>query len=266
MAKKIYTRQEFDQLRLDTARKMAQDKKLKATANGVLADADQYYYFHQPNWLGEPVLNLPQDMFAIQEIMFQTRPDYVIECGVAWGGGLLFYATLLQALGGKGVIGIDIFMPDDMKQRVMSSPVAKRRCVPEDGDEGAVGDDMIKLFEASSIEDSTKSLVAEELKGSKKVLVILDSHHTHDHVLRELQLYSEFVGEGQYLICGDTIVEYMGDEAHRDRPWGKGNNPMTALNEFLDGNDQWAIDEDLEAKLLLTSNPRGFIQRVKNAA
>ena len=112
--KKIYTRDEFAQLLRESAEAMAADEKLRHEALGVFVQADQYRWIHQTTWMGEPVLNLPQDMFAIQEIIFKTRPKYVIEVGDAWGGGVLFYATLLEMLGGEKVIGVDTFMPEDL--------------------------------------------------------------------------------------------------------------------------------------------------------
>lgn len=165
----------------------------------------------------------------------------------------MFFATLLQVLGGEKVIGVDIFMPDDLKERITGSPVAKR--IDGNGD-------MIRLIESSSVADETIQQLETELAGCTDVLVVLDSHHSHEHVLNELNLYNRFVGPGHYMICGDTIIELIPEQTHRKRPWGPGNNPMTALNEFLSQNEQWQIDQELENKLLFTCNPRGFLRRV----
>lgn len=251
--KKLYTREEFEERRLEAAQEMAADDALRQDALRVLTNADQHMWVHQANWMGEPLLNLPQDMFAIQEIIFRTRPQYVIECGVAWGGGLLFCATLMQVLGGTKVIGIDTYIPDDLKQRIQSSPATRRL----DG-----SGDMIQLVEGSSIDGDTIAQLETELNGCTDVLVILDSHHSHQHVLSELTLYSHFVGPGHYMVCGDTVVELIPEQVHRDRPWGPGDNPMTALNEFLARNEAWTIDEQLENKLLFTCNPRGYLRRI----
>lgn len=246
--KKIYTRSEFEELRIRKAHEMKADVSLQQDALDLLARADKKYWVHQTNWFGEPILNLPQDMFAIQEIMFRTRPDYVLEIGAAWGGSLLFYSTIMEAIGGKGVIAVDIFIPEDLKERI--------------GSHGKISD-RIRWIEGSSTDDDTLAQVRDIIGNDANVLVILDSDHTHDHVLKELELYSQFIKAGQYLICSDTVIENLPPQEHRPRPWGPGNNPMTAVRDFLQRNDRFEVDEDLEAKLLLTCNPRGYLRRVK---
>lgn len=244
----MYTREEFERLRREWARQMSGDLRLRQKALEVLSEADHYNWFHLTNWFGEPVLQLPHDMFAIQEIMFETRPRYIVETGVAWGGSLLFYSTLMHALGGERIIGVDIYMPDDLRKRI-----------------GAFGpiSDRITLINGSSVDASTVDQIRTMIGDSHEVLVILDSNHTHEHVLKELRLYSGFVGLGQYLVCGDTIVEDMPAQTHRPRPWGPGNNPQTALEEFLRDNDGFELDRALESKLLFTGNPRGYLRRHK---
>lgn len=247
--KKIFTRQEFGQLLQESAEEMAADQQLKQDALDVLVRADTYRWLHQTTWMGEPLLNLPQDMFAIQELIFRTRPKYIVELGVAWGGGLLFYATLLEILGGAQAIGVDIFIPDDLRQRLMSHGKLSER---------------LELVNGSSVEQSTVEQVRSLLAGSREVMFILDSFHTHEHVLKELQLYSPLVGKGHYLICGDTIVEDMPAHEQRPRPWGPGNNPKTALLEFLKENGRFEVDSRIENKLLLTCNPGGFLKCVRD--
>ena len=241
----MYTRKEFEENRIHWATEMAADVNLRKDALEVLVKADRYNWIHQTNWFGEPILQFPQDMFAIQEILFRTRPRYVIEVGVAWGGSLLFYSTIMQVLGGERIIGIDTFVPDDLKKRI-----------------GAFGpiSDRISWINGSSIDEATVAQVRQILGKSKEAVVILDSSHTHEHVLAELRLYSPFVGKGQYLICGDTIVESLPPQTHRPRPWGPGNNPKTALDEFLRENSRFEIDKALENKLLFTCNPGGYLR------
>jgi cephalosporin hydroxylase len=187
-------------------------------------------------------------MFEIQEIIWQTRPEYIIEVGVAWGGSLLFEASLLNLLGGEKVIGIDIFIPDNLKSRLASHSNVF---------------DRIKLIEGESTSQNTLNKVKEILNGSKKVLVILDSFHTHDHVLQELKAYSEFVGKGQYLIVGDTVVEKMPVQEHRPRPWGPGNNPATAVSEFLTNNQRFTVDIEIDQRLLFSCHPGGYLKAIK---
>lgn len=246
--KKIYTRSEFSRFLRESAQCMYEDKKLKKDALDVLTRADRYQWIHQTTWMGEPVLNLPQDMFAMQEIIFRTRPQFIVEVGVAWGG-LLFYSTLLEILGGEKVIGVDLFMPDDLRQRLMSHERLS---------------DRISLIEASSLEQNTLEKVQSILKGSRNILILLDSFHTHEHVLKELELYSPLVGRGNYLICADTIVADIPVQEHRPRPWGPGNNPKTALQAFLNNNDRFEIDWEIENKLLITCNPGGFLKCIRD--
>uniref|UniRef100_A0A7V3N5Q8 Cephalosporin hydroxylase n=1 Tax=candidate division CPR3 bacterium TaxID=2268181 RepID=A0A7V3N5Q8_UNCC3 len=244
----MYTRESFERMRLRMAKKMAADKKLQKKAIDLLVKADRYNWVHQTNWFGEPILNLPQDMFALQEIIYKTRPEYIIEVGVAWGGSLLFYSTLMEVLGGKKIIGIDIYMPKDLKKRLLSHGKLSERLI---------------LINASSIEKSTIEEVKKILGESKKTLIILDSFHTHEHVLKELRLYSQFVGKGYYIVCSDTIIEDIPVQKHRPRPWGPGNNPKTAVWQFLKENRSFGIDRKLENKLLLSCNPEGYLIRRK---
>lgn len=247
-AKTIVNKDEFLKINDRAAYAMSQDKQLQGKALEVLVEADRHRWIHQSNWMGEPLLNLPQDMFAIQDIIWRTRPDFIIEVGVAWGGGMLFEATLLEILGGKKVIGIDIFIPDDLRQRLSSHGKLSER---------------IELIEGSSTSLDTLSKVTDLLNGSRKVLVILDSYHTHEHVLNELRAYEPFIEKGQYLICGDTVVERIPEQVHRNRPWGPGNNPATAVTEFLSETKRFVVDEKIDQRLLLSCHPGGYLQAVK---
>lgn len=247
--KKIYSRKEFEALRMESAKAMSVDTALYDAALSVLIRADEYSWIHQTNWMGEPILNLPQDMFAIQDVIFQTRPKYIVECGVAWGGSLLFFATLLEILGGAGVIGIDTFVPDDLRQRLESHEKLWKR---------------MTLIQGSSIDEDILEQLRQILGDCREVLVVLDSFHTHEHVLRELKLFSTLVGKGHYIVCGDTVIEDIPEQVHRPRPWGHGNNPSTAVKQFLLENDRFQVDNVLENKLLLTCNPGGFLKCMKD--
>jgi cephalosporin hydroxylase len=244
----MYTREEFEAMRRGKASEMSRDESLRAKALDVLVEADRYNWIHQTTWMGEPILNLPQDMFAVQEILYQTRPKFIVEVGVAWGGALLFYSTLMEVLGGDGIIGIDLYVPNDLKERIRAhGRIAER----------------IAWIEESSLHPRTFSRVKEIIGDSREVLVLLDSFHTHDHVLKELQLYSSLVGKGHYLICGDTILEDIPVQEHRPRPWGPGNNPKTALVQFLKENDRFEVDFPMSNKLLLTCHPGGYLKCIK---
>lgn len=247
-AKTIVTKEEFLRINEDAARAMSADKELQEKALEVMVQADRHRWIHQNTWFGEPLLNLPQDMFAVQDIIWRTRPEFVIEVGVAWGGGMLFEATLLEMLGGKKVIGIDIFIPPDLRQRLSGHGKLSER---------------LELIEGSSTSDETLAKVKSILGGSRKVLVVLDSNHTHEHVLNELRAYAPLVEKGQYLICGDTIVGHMPLQSHVVRPWGPGNNPATAVKQFLSESDRFVVDEKIDQRLLFSCHPGGYLQAVK---
>jgi len=245
----MYTREEFEAMRLGKAKEMKENEALQVRALNFLFEADRYNWIHQTNWMGEPILNLPQDMFAIQEIVFQTRPKFIIELGVAWGGSLLFYSTLMEVLGGEKVIGIDIYIPEDLKERIRNHCRLAQR---------------IEWIRDSSVNANTVAQVKAIMGNSKEVLILLDSSHTHAHVLEELRLYSPLVGRGYYLICNDTVLEYLPVQEHRPRPWGPGNSPQTALSEFLKENDRFEMDTILNNKLLLTCHPGGYLKCIKD--
>lgn len=248
--KKMVSRIQFSEELSAHAKKMREDEVLRRDALDVLARADRYKWIHQTTWFGEPILNIPHDLFALQEIIYRTRPDFIIEIGVAWGGSLLYYSTLMEALGGKKIIGVDIYIPDDLRERIGSYGRLSER---------------IELVAGSSVERGTVEIIRNIIGESKKVLVILDSHHTHDHVLKELNIYSEFISCGNYLICADTVVEDLPVQTHRKREWGPGNSPKTALNDFLALNSRFEIDYELENKLLFSCNPGGYIRAVRDS-
>jgi cephalosporin hydroxylase len=239
------TREEFEDFRIKSAESMAADASLRQKSLEVLTEADRYSWVHQTTWLGEPLLQVPQDMFALQEIIFKTSPKFIIEVGVAWGGSLLFYSTLMEVLGGERIIAIDIYIPEDLKERISGFEKLAER---------------ITWINGSSIDSGTLTQVKTLLGGSRDVLIVLDSNHTHEHVLEELRLYSPLVGKGKYLVCGDTVVEYLPEQTHRPRPWGPGNNPKTALDDFLKENKRFVVDTGIENKLLFTCNPGGYLR------
>ena len=247
--KKMFTRQEFEQHLIRCSKEMAVDEELRRMALEVLIKADHYDWIHQTKWLGEPILNLPQDMFAIQEIIYKTKPKFIVEAGVAWGGSLLFYSTLLEILDGEKVIGIDVYIPNDLKERIGSYNKLSKR---------------IEWIKGSSIEPNTFNKVKSIVGDSRDVMVILDSYHTHEHAYNELKLYEQIVGKGYYIICGDTIVEHIPKQQHRPRPWGPGNNPKTAVEAFLKENRRFKLDKTLQNKLLFTCNPGGYLYAIED--
>lgn len=223
---------------------MAADPSLAKTSRAWFDQASRYEYSYHFEWLGRPVIQFPQDMIAIQEIIWRTRPDLIVETGIAHGGSLIFSASILEMLGGSGrVVGIDIDVRPHNRTALEAHPLAKR----------------ITLLEGSSIDPAIADRVQAMARDAKQVLVLLDSNHTHEHVSRELELYAPLVRPGGYLIVMDTVVEKMPADAFPDRPWGHGDNPMTAARAFLAKNPRFVVDEAIEAKLLLTVAPGGYL-------
>src|SRR5262245_52420851 len=178
----------------------------------------KYHYTYNFNWLGRPVIQFPQDLVAIQEILWQVKPALVVETGVAHGGSLVFHASILELLGGdREVIGVDIDIRAHNRVEIEKHPLAKR----------------INLIQGSSTDEATVRQVRERIAGRGPVVVILDSDHTHTHVARELELYSPLVNSDSYLIVMDTSIEFLPAGQVKDRTWGKGNKPMNAVNVVL---------------------------------
>lgn len=185
----------------------------------------------------------------MQEIIWHVKPDLIIETGIAHGGSLIFYASMLELLGEEGkVLGIDIDIREHNRREIEKHPMFKR----------------ITMIEGSSVDERVIEKVREFVQGKKRVLVSLDSLHTHDHVLRELEAYSPLVTTGSYCVIFDTMVEDLPDESSANRPWGKGNNPKTAVWEFLKKNNRFVIDKEIENKLLITVAPDGYLKCVKD--
>jgi cephalosporin hydroxylase len=186
-------------------------------------------------------------MFAMQEIIWQVQPDLIIETGIAHGGSLIFYASMLELIGGDGcVLGIDIDIRPHNRIEIEKHRMFKR----------------ITMLQGSSVDEELVTRVYEFTKSRKKVLVALDSNHTHEHVLRELKFYSPLVTKGSYLVVFDTIIEDMPEDFFPDKPWGRGNNPKTAVHEFLRTNKRFVIDKEIENKLLITVAPDGYLKCV----
>jgi len=223
-----------------------QKNKKKLGIDFVNQTADTQYTYNY-TWMGRPIIQFPQDMVAMQELIWEIKPDLIIETGIAHGGSLVYYASLLELIGNGEIIGIDIDIRQHNRKAIEEHPMYKR----------------ISMIEGSSITQDTVDKVKEHVKGKKRILVSLDSSHTHEHVLKELELYSPFVTKDSYLVVFDTVVEDMPEDSFPDRPWGKGNNPKTAVWEFLKTNDDFIIDEQIDNKLLISVAPSGYLKRVK---
>jgi cephalosporin hydroxylase len=234
-------------------KKNIQDMRNDAELTGLTKKwfdlSSKYQYSYHFSWLGRPIIQYPQDILAMQELIWQVKPDLIIETGIAHGGSLVFFASMLELIGGSGkVLGIDIDIRSHNRVEIEKHPMFKR----------------ITMLEGSSTDPDIINKVHAFAKGKKKILVVLDSLHTHDHVARELDIYSPLVSKGSYLVVFDTVIEDMPDNSFPDRPWGKGNNSKTAVWEFLKKNNRFIIDRDIENKLLITVAPDGYLKCIKD--
>ncbi|MFZ5675459.1 MAG: cephalosporin hydroxylase family protein [Pseudomonadota bacterium] len=218
-------------------------------------------YIYNFDWLGRPIIQYTQDMFAVQELIWRVKPDLVIETGIAHGGSLILSASLLALLDycdavemgtvldprqpSRRVIGVDIDIRAHNRAAIEAHPLAGK----------------ISLVEGSSVSEAVISEVRKQAKPFRNVMVFLDSMHTHDHVLAELEAYSPLVTLGSYCVVFDTFVEDMPRGFFADRPWDVGNNPKTAVRQFLKTHTEFEIDTDMENKLLVTAVPSGFLRR-----
>jgi cephalosporin hydroxylase len=217
-------------------------------SNKFIAETAKVKYTYNFSWLGIQIIQFPQDMIAIQEIIWKVKPDLIIETGIAHGGSLILSASILELIGNGEVLGIDIEIRPHNKKLIIEHSLSKR----------------IKMIEGSSTDKKISEQVYKLAKGKKTILVILDSNHTHEHVLKELELYSPLVTKDSYLVVFDTVIENMPENSFPDRSWGKGNNPKTAVWEFLKNNDRFKIDKKIQNKLLITVAPDGYLKCVKD--
>ncbi|WP_460373667.1 cephalosporin hydroxylase family protein [Methanocalculus sp. MC3] len=208
-------------------------------------------YSYNFSWLGRPIIQYPQDIVAMQEIIWQVKPDLIIETGIAHGGSLIFSASMLELnalCGGPAdaeVLGLDIEIRPHNRKAIEEHPLSRR----------------ITMIEGDSTEEDVIAQVHQKAREHRTILVCLDSNHTHEHVLKELRAYAPLTSVGSYCVVFDTLIEDMPEGSFPDRPWGKGNNPKTAVWEYLKDHDEFEIDEMIENKLLITVAPGGYLKR-----
>lgn len=227
---------------------MQENNSVKELTRKWFIESCKYEYSYHFRWLGRPIIQFPQDMIAIQEIVWKVKPDLIIETGIAHGGSLIFSASMLELIGKGKVLGIDIDIREHNRTEIENHKMYKR----------------ITMIEGSSIDDSVVKQVYDFAKRKNNVLIFLDSNHTHDHVLKELILYSPLVTKGGYVVVFDTVIEDMPKSFFKNRPWCKGNNPKTAVWEFLKINKRFKIDKEIENKLLITVAPDGYLKCVSD--
>jgi cephalosporin hydroxylase len=209
-------------------------------------------YSYNFSWLGRPIIQYPQDMVAMQELIWSIQPDLIVETGIAHGGSLIFYASLLELnaiCGGPkdgAVLGIDIDIRLHNRAAIEAHPMFKR----------------ISMIEGSSVAPEVIRQARTAATRKERVMVCLDSNHTHDHVLAELQAYASLTSVGSYCVVFDTVIEDLPGDMYPDRPWGPGNNPKSAVHEFLKTHPEFQIDRSIDHKLLISVAPDGYLKRL----
>lgn len=242
--------EQFKQERLQAIQEMKADTELKAKALDWMLHSDKHKYIYNYSWMGRPIIKFPQDIMALQEVIWDVKPDLIIETGIAHGGSIIFSASMLELLGNDGkVIAVDIDIRRHNRDEIESHPMFKR----------------IKLLEGSSTSPEIVEQIADYAKNFKKVMVCLDSNHTHQHVLDEMRLYAPMVSIGSYMILPDTLIEFFPKGYYAEnRPWDVGDNPYTAMQAFLAESDSFIKDELITDKLLITEAfGGGFLKRIK---
>lgn len=228
-------------------------EEFKNTAKKFLSQSVDARYSFNFKWMGRPIIQYPQDIVAVQELIWEIKPDLIIETGVAHGGSAVFFASLLElnALSGgpkdAEVWCIEIDLRVHNREAILVHPMYPR----------------LKIFDGSSLDEEIAQEVSQKASQCERVMVILDSNHTHDHVLSELNLYASLVSVGSYCVVFDTVIEDLESVEFDDRPWGKGNNPKTAVAEFLKTNSDFVVDQAIDEKLLISVAPGGYLKRVK---
>lgn len=229
------------------------DQSLKNASQDWMNKANAKKYSYHFEWMGRPIIQYPQDIMAMQELIWQVQPDLIIETGIAHGGSLIFFASMLElnaACGGSQdaeVLGIDIDIRAHNREAIEAHPMFRR----------------ISMIRGSSIAPEIIAQVKAKAANKKRILISLDSNHTHDHVFAELQAYAPLTSVGSYCVVFDTVIEDMPAEMFPDRPWGPGDNPKTALRSYLKDHPEFEIDHQINHKLLISVAPDGYLKRVK---
>lgn len=252
---------QFAQERKTQIAEYGNDAAFKEQSQNWLRDSMDKRYVYNFDWLGRPIIQYPQDMVAVQEIIWQTRPEVIVETGIAHGGSLILSASVLAMLDyadavetgsvvdpadpNRRVVGVDIDVRAHNRAAIESHPMASR----------------ITMVEGSSVEANSVQQVRDAVGDAKRIMVCLDSMHTHDHVMQELEFYGSMTSSGCYCLVFDSFVEDMPEGFFADRPWDVGNNPKTAVNAWLKDNPDFEIDETYPNKLQVTVAPDGFLRR-----
>jgi cephalosporin hydroxylase len=245
--------EEFENSKSINIKNLGKDIEAKNSALGFMMGSAKHQYTYNFTWMGRPIIQYPQDMIAMQELIWSIQPDLIIETGIAHGGSLIFSAAMLELnaiCGGSQdafVLGLDIDIRKHNHELIEAHPMFKR----------------ISMIQGSSIDPQIVEQVKIKAARKQKILLFLDSNHTHDHVLAELEAYAPLVSIGSYCVVFDTAIEDLPNKMFDDRPWGVGNNPKTAVWEYLKSHPEFEIDKSIEHKLLITVAPDGYLKRIR---
>jgi cephalosporin hydroxylase len=254
--------EQFAQERLQRLEEYSDDARLKSLAHDWVFHSMQQKYLYNFDWLGRPIIQYPEDMVAIQELIWKVKPTLVIETGIAHGGSLVLSASMLAMLdyceaveagtsldprkSRRRVVGIDIDIRSHNRSAIEEHPLSG----------------LISMVEGSSVDQHVIDEVHQLAAGHETVMVFMDSNHTHEHVLGELNAYAHLVTKGSYCVVFDTFVEDMPPKYFPDRPWDKGDSPKTAVREYLKLHSEFEIDKSIDNKLLISVAPDGYLHRI----
>lgn len=244
-------RQEFEQQRRQRSLALGSDTDAFAKSIEALLAIDRHGYAYMWTWLGLPIIQLPADVMATQEVIWATKPDVIIETGVARGGSIIFMASLLEIIGKGQVIGVDIDIRAHNRQSIEAHPLSKR-CV---------------LIQGSSVGDDTLAAVRKAIAPGASVMVVLDSDHSRAHVLAELRAYAPLVTKGCYLVVADTLLGHLDETqapTNRSQMLSKGDEPLAALHDYLAETDRFEVDPVINGKLVMSSSPGGYVLCTKD--
>ncbi len=241
-------REEFREIQRAQSLALGQDQDAFEDSLALLTKLDKHDYSYLWSWMGVPIIQMPADVMATQEVIWNTKPDIIIETGVARGGSVLFMASLFETMGNGQVLGVDIDIRAHNRDAIESHSMSKR----------------ITLIEGGSVDESTLSAVRALIPKDARVMVVLDSDHSRDHVLAECRAYGPLVTEGCYLVVADTVIGHMDEDTapkKRSKIWYRGNEPLSALNDYLTETKEFEVDPVLNGKLVISSSPGGYLRR-----
>ena len=237
----------FNKNKKNNAKLLGDDKNIKKKEKENLIYIEKHSYAYQRTWMGQPIIQLPEDILVTQELIFKYKPNVIIETGISWGGSVLFHSSILAMMGGGKVIAVDNALTSGIRSKIMQSEFSNQ----------------ITLIKGNSTSESTLHKISSIISDKDRVMVFLDSSHEENHVLDELIKYSKFVTKNQYLNVYATAIEHLPKSKINKRPWGPGSSPMTAINKFLKTDKTFKIDSSLDMKVLKSFIPNGRLKKYK---